>query len=86
MLSRNVLIWIETSFSNWNEGERMKLNINKRNKNKIKKAKEWLYLSPEWRLVKPIVQSFFHHRLVHGELILQPLVNGGVPPMKPLGF
>ena len=52
----------------------------------MKKTEGWMYLSPEGRLVKPVVQSLLPHKLVDGELVLQPLTKGGVPPMKPLGF
>ena len=52
----------------------------------MKKAKGWMYLSPERHLVKLVVQSFLLYKLVDGELVIQPFTNGGVPPVKPLGF
>ena len=53
---------------------------------KIKKAEGWLYLSPEGRLEKPIVQSLLPHRLVDKKIVIQPFTKGGVPIVKPLGF
>ena len=52
----------------------------------MKKAEGWMYLSPEGRFVKPVVQSLLPHRLVDEELVIQPFTKGGVPPVKPLGF
>ena len=42
----------------------------------MKKAEEWMYLSPEGHLVKPVIQSLLPHRLVNGKLVHQPLTKG----------
>ena len=52
----------------------------------MKKAEGWMYLSPEGRLVKLVIQSLLPHRFVDGELVIQHFMKGGVPPVKPLSF
>jgi len=52
----------------------------------MKKAEGWMYLSPEGRHVKLVVQVLLPHRLGYRELVIQPFTKGSVPPVKPFGF